>query len=509
MKVIFNKGAAVTLVFFSLVACGDDDGSVDAGPGMDAAIDAFADDAPATDAAVDAIACEAVANTPAYVFEREGVSTASYAGQSFRHLLIDRLSGFIGGLSDRIDADGAGRFDEKEELLASFDFYFRFDGAANGMEPHGLQTEPESAQTLWDDIASGRNLLDKTAGQDDSTDHADWDDGAFAGWTTFDGEAVTSPVQLIDSLLGALADNGVARANGEQPRGPNDEALPVYVTPEGLDLQQLLQKVLLMSVTFSQATDDYLDDDVDGKGLLTSNALGEDAYTPLEHAWDEAFGYFGAPADHPDYTADELASSGDGRADWQGAHDTNADCRIDLVSEYAWGAVVNAAKRDRGSTTGTTFGTDAFEAFLAGRALIAGADGALDEGTLAMLRTHRDAAVRNWENAIAATVVHYINDVLADMDAMGTDDYSFTDHAKHWSELKGFAIGLQFNPRSPLHAGAGEATQFLVLHGYLGDLPVLEAAGEEALAAYASALADARTLLQDAYGFDPADVAAW
>jgi hypothetical protein len=264
-----------------------------------------------------------------------------------------------------------------------------------------------------------------------------------------------------------------------------------------------------MSVTFSQATDDYLDDDVDGKGLLTSNELGEDPFTPLEHAWDAAFGYFGAPADHPDYTADELASSGDGRADWQGLHDTNADCRIDLVSEYAWGASVNAAKRDRGSSTGTTFGTDAFAAFTAGRALIAATDGPLDETALTTLRGHRDVAVANWENAIAATVVHYINDVLADMEAMGTEAYAFTDHAKHWSELKGFAIGLQFNPRSPLHAGAGETTQFALLHAYIGDAPVLEAAGEEALTAYATALTDARALLQDAYGFDPADVAAW
>ena len=62
------------------------------------------------------------------------------------------------------------------------------------------------------------------------------------------------------------------------------------------------------------------------------------------------------------------------------------------------------------------------------------------------LKAHRDAALSAWEKAIAATVVHYINDVIGDMEA---EDYSFYDHAKHWSEMKGFALSFQFNRRSP------------------------------------------------------------
>ncbi|MCA9625143.1 MAG: hypothetical protein KC731_39235, partial [Myxococcales bacterium] len=36
----------------------------------------------------------------------------------------------------------------------------------------------------------------------------------------------------------------------------------VYVTTTGIDLQQLIQKFLLMGVAYSQGADDYLDDDV-------------------------------------------------------------------------------------------------------------------------------------------------------------------------------------------------------------------------------------------------------
>ena len=66
------------------------------------------------------------------------------------------------------------------------------------------------------------------------------------------------------------------------------------------------------------------------------------------------------------------------------------------------------------------------------------------------LKKHRDAAVLGWEKAIAATALHYINDVLKDMAKFGASDYSVLDHVKHWSELKGFALTLQFNPRSPV-----------------------------------------------------------
>jgi hypothetical protein len=104
-------------------------------------------------------------------------------------------------------------------------------------------------------------------------------------------------------------------------------------------------------------------------------------------------------------------------------------------------------------------------------------------------------ALDAWEKGVAATVVHYINDTLQDMGKMDTADYSFGTHAKHWSEMKGFALGLQFNRFSPL-----SDADFGKLHEHMGNAPVLTGASD--LAAYKQALLDARDLLQTSYGFD-------
>ena len=47
---------------------------------------------------------------------------------------------------------------------------------------------------------------------------------------------------------------------------------------------------------------------------------------------------------------------------------------------------------------------------------------------------------------------------------------------------------------------------FATLHGYIGTAPVLEDAGEDALAAYKADLLAARELLGTAYGFDSSDL---
>ncbi|MEZ4251122.1 MAG: DUF4856 domain-containing protein [Polyangiales bacterium] len=491
------------------VGCGDDDGP---GPDLDGGLP-VEDGSTPVDASTDAgPGCEATPNAATYAFESRfeaGASSVSYDGQTFRHLLIEDLKAFVGRLGNLVDADSSGLFDTEEEVVAALDFYFAFDDSS-AEESLLFSTEPVSLQSTWGDVSSGKDLVAKLAGNDASTDHLAWEAGDFAGWSTeLGGVTVESPETFVRAMFAALAQNAVARANGEQPRGPAGEELPVYVLDSGLDLQQLIQKFLLVAITFSQGTDDYLDDDVDAKGLLSPNTRdGEALYTALEHAWDEGFGYFGAARDFDLYTDDEVAAAG-GRADWQIVHDTNGDCRIDLLSEVNFGASTNAAKRDRGATTEIDLGGDAFDAFVAGRRLITETEGELSAEQLTTLRGYRDTIVSAWEKAYAATAVHYINDVLADMDAFGTETYVFADHAKHWAELKGFALAFQFNPRSPLLEMDRGMRGFDRLHGFLGDAPVLAAAGETAVADYRTALEDARALLAEAYAFAAEDVAAW
>ena len=522
----FGGDTSVWLVVGWLVvswafACGDDASATDA-----STTDASTADASMLDSGSEHDA----AQPDCLVYGAAYSQQVAYDGQVFRHAVIRELSDWIGNLSATIDADAAGNFDSDEELIASFDFYYDFDGASSEGESLRLMTDPPLLQETWTQFPTLSNLKGKMAGNDDVTDHRDWDsDGmpmgvpmGFAGWgdaTALDNAPIDSPEMLLRAFFAKLAANGVARATGLQPR-PNEallpagEELPVYVTAEGLDLKQLIQKFLLMAIPFQQATDDYLSDDVDGKGLRASNVVEDgESYSALMHAWDEGFGYFGAARDYACYVDDEIAGAG-GRVDWQTYHDSNEDGRIDLATEFNSGASVNAAKRDRGASEATDLTSDAFSAFITGRDLIAGIEGELSESQLIELRGHRDAAVRAFEGAIAATVVHYINEVVADIDALGTDGFDFLDYAKHWSEMKGFALGLQFNPASPLHADhpTEDGSEFAALQRHLGSAPVLPdemMSNNSELSANRSALLEARELMQRAYGFSMLNVESW
>jgi len=309
---------------------------------------------------------------------------------------------------------------------------------------------------------------------------------------------------------------------GEEEVAENE--IPVYVTDSGLDLNQLIQKFLLMSVPYSQAADDYLDEN---KGLATDN-IGQDKgtkeYTKLEHQFDEGFGYFGAARDYLFYNDNEIAGKvkveGEGgRLAWNSKHDTDGNDTIDLLSEFNFGNSVNAAKRDRGSKlladketpnpAATDYTQQAMEAFIAGRKLIndnAGMALSVDQKT--ELLTYRDAALNAWELGVVGTVIHYINDLNDDLDAFGTDDFDFSTMAKHFSELKGFALGLQFNPYSPI-AGTDEAkfAKFVQFHVLIKDAPVFSSAQD--IADYQADLLVARKILQDAYDLDANTVANW
>lgn len=431
-----------------------------------------------------------------YTFEsafQPGVSSVAYDGQIARQVLIADLNATIGGLTNQIDT-GVFMPAVDGEVVALLDFYFRFDSAAYGDEPIRLSTTPPTLQTTWNDISSNKDLVGKLAGNDASTDHKDWST-EFGGWSDASlaqyGGSIDSPEGFVVALFETLEENAIAHANGETRQGPGGEVLPVHLTETGLDLQQLTQKFLLGAINLSQGADDYLDDDIDGKGILADNSApdGDTPFTSLEHAWDEGFGYFGAARHYNQLSDDVIASPG--------YSDANGDGAIDLLSEYNFGASTNAAKRDLGAEVPTDFTKDAMDAFLTGRAIITHAAGrALTDEELTRLRAERDKALFAWEAAIAATIVHYINDVLDDMGDFGTDDYSFADHAKHWSEMKGFALGLQFNPHSPV-----SDADFAELHRLLRDAPVLATSDSNTIEQYKSDLRAARALIGDAYGF--------
>ncbi len=445
----------------------------------------------------------------------EGESSVSYGGQAARHALIAELKHYIGkgGLQADLDKGDTTPFDftTKAGVIAKLNSFY--DASENSWDGLAISFTTDAKQKLFNELSSSyKSVKSKVAGQDTGGQHKDWST-EFAGWGA---KGSTTPVGLIDTYFQQLADIAIDNL-GNKRYAPGAETIaaneiPVYVTDNGLDLNQLIQKFLLMSVAYSQATDDYLDEE---KGLKADNAFqdkGTKAYTSLEHQFDEGFGYFGAARDYLAYSDDEIASKG-GREDWQGQYDTDNDGKIDLLSEKNFGNSVNAAKRDRGTAANinpTDYSKQAMDAFLMGRKLIndnASLSEVLSVAQKEELLTYRDAAVMAWEKSVVATVVHYINDLNADLDKVGTAEFDYATTAKHFSELKGFALGLQFNPYSPI-AGLEEAkfAKFVELHVLLKDAPVLVAAD---VAAYQSDLIKARVILQTAYSFDAENVAGW
>ncbi len=430
---------------------------------------------------------DADADLGGYAFSgRTGESSVAYEGQVFRHLLIVDLKAHLGGLTDRLND---GYFPESGEVMAELDFYFRFDGETSGSVQPAFTASLPLRQASYDAVSSGKDLVGKIAGNDATGQHKDWST-EFVGWSHPD---VTTPESLVQLWFAEIDDAAVAWSNGEIPLDPTGAPVPdVAVSADGLDRRELLAKFLTVSVAWSQGADDYLDDDLEGAGLLADHsALVEGKpYTELEHAWDEGFGYFGASRDYCSGDDAVIASPG-----WSDSYP--ADGQLDLLTEVCWGHSTNAAKRDLGATVATDFTGEAWSAFLAGRTLLATTSSALTAAQQDELATHRDQALAAWEAAIAATVVHYLNEVVRMTSTFGTSDYVFADHAKAWSELKGFALGLQFNPHSPL-----SDDDFAALHAAIGQAPLLPGATPQELDDHVAALLAARAILGEAYGFD-------
>ncbi|WP_199611153.1 DUF4856 domain-containing protein [Flocculibacter collagenilyticus] len=452
------------------------------------------------------ITVEDVLDVYAFTSNFTNESSVNYSGQIARHVLISELTNYISsGLKADLDA---GELTNKADVVAKLMSLYKVTSEEYdlvlGERALTITASPETKQKTLKDISSSKkDLSGKIAGNDATGQHKDWSTD-FEGWGA---KGAYTPESLVELYFDMLGDHAQAYLDGAiRQDALGNDINKIYLTANGQDLKQLVQKFLLGAVAFSQGADDYLDDDVAGKGLLSDNTQQVDgkAYTALEHNYDEGFGYFGAARDYLDYSDDEIAAK-DGREDWQGHHDTDGDAMIDLNSEYNFGNSTNAAKRDRGTkdnTNATDFTANAMNAFLKGREIITNAGAtALTDEQMSELKAQRDIALSNWEMSISATVVHYINDVLADYDAFGSDDFNYENLAKHWSELKGFSLGLQFNPHSPV-----SDENYTTMQSLIGDMPELNA---EAIATYRAKLITARALLQDAYGFDSENVENW
>ncbi|MCF7514132.1 DUF4856 domain-containing protein [Pseudoalteromonas sp. L23] len=474
--------------------------------------------------AVQQIAEENKAGVNRYAFNNtQGESSVSYSGQIARHAAMVHIKSLMGKLNNETVGNASGQ-KTAEAAIAEIKMFLMPTDTVVLDETLDFAVAANAAQTTLGDISSSlKNVAGeggKIAGRDTSNMHKAWEeDGIMVGWTDFGTQSKT-PEGLVLHYLELLKAQLTQFENGSaikaEHNGTSVTLNKLYVTPEGLDLAQLVQKHLNGAVSLSQAADDYLDDLLIGAKSADNSALAEGkSYTELEHKFDEGYGYFGAAIDYLDYSDDEIAGKGGREAYASGYHDLDNDGKIDLLSEFNFGNSTNAAKRDRGTKSNanpTDFSAEAQLAFIEARKLINANIGTnvaqWSDEDKARLETLRNQALLAWEKSIAATVVHYINDTIShddgDLDDIASGDFDadqFYAVAKHWSEMKGFALNFQFNPFSPV-----SDTAFAEIHNLMGDKPEFAA---DKVEAYKTALLEAREIIANAYGFDAENVANW
>ena len=394
-------------------------------------------------------------------------SSVSYSGQVTRQVLLQEFINKIKGLANPgavalTEADLLAYFDDRDETLQ----------ANIELLPGDFQLANDVV--LISDLNGSKNILGKTS------------DASFID-NSVDFQGKTA-ISAVNSWITELVANSQTSKLGTKE---------VFLDSKNRDLSQLIDKVLLGAISYDQAANNYLADIGDNTAPQQKNDVDE-AHTEAEHHWDEAFGYFGAARDYPSYSDDALAGK-NGESPYK---DSDGDSKIDLKSEYNFGISKNAGKRDRiGCQVNLT--QDAFDGFYLGRK-------ALSEGKSAESAEVQDAAsaaLIAWEKTIAATALHYVNDVLADQASFDADDqseYSILDHAKHWSELKGFSIALQYNDSRII-----SAAELKKLHSYIGSAPVSAANNSDEAIKATQDLIAARELLGQVYGFSAYNVQNW
>lgn len=332
--------------------------------------------------------------------------STSYSGQAARHLLHNAVK--------KLAARGNG--EPNEELKAGMMSYFT--GEEDGREILDPTTNGAFvvAQTRVDEISKGKNLRGKTYG------------GAITGWP-----GAMTGAEVLEFMIGKAASA--------------DQGFDVLT---GYDYPQLISKFLMGAVFYNQAVDNYLDEKLDPGVKPNDKPYSEGApYTGKEHSWDEAFGYFGAPAHALSLTPEQAYGIAKADEAFMDAADYNDDGKVDLYREMTYAHAYYAADADKSGKT--DYLHTITKAFLDGRKLIASAGGeALSGEQRAELASYADTIKANWEKVIAEAAFKYAGSVYKDLNKLniivesdGDPREAFRDYAKHWGELKGFTLALQ------------------------------------------------------------------
>ena len=338
-------------------------------------------------------------------YSGDKTNTVSYSGQIARHVLEQSLKKLAG------KGNGGGNAADLEAQMLSY-----FNGSDDDLPIIAPKSKDgfKIKQTSLHQISKGKNISGK------------FYDGAMPAWP---GNMSGKDVAYNMIAMAAKSNKG-------------------FDADTGYDWAQLISKYTMGAMAYNQAVDNYLDEKLSAEKKPNNKPYKDGAhYTGKEHSWDEAFGYWGAAAHQHGFNPNKVYEIA--KMKNQGVADKNGDGMVDLKSEYVFGPCYYAAAFDRSGTKSTNYTNTMFDAFLDGRKLITAAAGnALSDSERSQLKAYAATIEENWEKVLAEAVFKYAGSVYNDINKMkdlsGDDlNKAYRAYAKHWGELKGFAMAMQ------------------------------------------------------------------
>jgi len=301
-----------------------------------------------------------------YVFTRNSESTVHHPGQTDRLDMVEEIKDYI-------------RRGDRGEVVLEQDFLDMFENTGGNGGGNFSFT-------------SDRQLKNKTFAPD--LDNQLFED-LFAR-----AEAASEA-----GASGVTASNGTAGLIVRENSGNT-----ILVDENGREFTQFIEKGLMGAVFFNQIYNVYLTDSRTGDDIENVDFREGSNDTPMEHGWDEAFGYWDPPLD---FTSPWPSERGDEDRFW--SHYSNV---VDNVRDGMLGTneiIMNAYKE--------------------GRAAIVNND-------LVTKNEQRDILYEYHELVAAATTVHYINLTLRFLNEGNTGE-AFHVLSEAWA----FANALKYSPR--------------------------------------------------------------
>ncbi|HYF02484.1 MAG TPA: DUF4856 domain-containing protein [Patescibacteria group bacterium] len=207
--------------------------------------------------------------------------------------------------------------------------------------------------------------------------------------------------ETVENMMDALAAASASTTPGSNGVAgivtSNDGTKKYLFDANGFEHIQLIEKGLMGSALYYQATGVYLTEDKTGDNIDNTTVKPNEG-TPMQHHWDEAFGYFGVPKDYP----------------------------ANKTGLKFWGRYADSREAKLQS------GTKIMNAFLKGRAAINNKDMKAKNEAITTIRTE-------WERASAASAISYLNQAKA-----GFADDAIRNHTL--SEGIAFINALKYNP---------------------------------------------------------------